>query len=386
MRISYLIGKLHYGGAEFLLLDIVEGLLEKGHYVQVIYYVRGGLLESKFQALISKRLDLQFINRGAKTDLSFILKIAALIKRTKIDVINGIMPPCNAFGVIAGLLAGIKYRFMSLMASDWDYKKKIDHFIYFHFDHFIGNLFATAYIANSEKGKIFHASKGYKLNKLLVVHNGIKIDKFITEISYEKKQELFKSFGIKENLPIVGMLSRIEPMKDHTTFIRAAEIVHKNNSEIMFMIIGDGEKSLVDKLKDFSFQLGLSNHIIFVGAVEDVALYYKLFDIYVLTSYTEGLPNSLLEAMASGKAVIATDVGDVNKIVENGLNGFVVPPRNPQKIADKISFLLENPHIIGEMGNKGREKIRAHYSINTMISNMIKTYGYYNSKITCDEK
>jgi glycosyltransferase involved in cell wall biosynthesis len=375
MRISYSIARLNYGGAEKMLYDLIEGMLDRGHFVQLMYYIRGGELEDKFASLQIKGLDICFIERKHKLDISIIFDYAKILKSKSIDIVHGIMPPTNIYAVIAGIIANTKIKLMGLMASDWNYKSKLGTFIYFHLDHIIGNYFTTAYIANSESGKYFHILKGFEKKKLYVAQNGISIDNLLIDLNKQEKDTLLKKYEIGKNKRLVGMLSRIDPMKDHKSFLKAAALIKKSFINVVFMIVGGGNSKLLEELRKCTKDLDLDKDVIFVGKVDDVSIYYKVFDIYVMSSYTEGLSNTLLEAMACGKPVVSTDVGDAGKIINNGIDGFIVPPKNPNELAEKIIFFLQNPIIAAEMGKKAQEKAIANFTIDKMISRHLEVYN-----------
>jgi glycosyltransferase involved in cell wall biosynthesis len=139
------------------------------------------------------------------------------------------------------------------------------------------------------------------------------------------------------------------------------------------LIVGEGE--LKSSLVKLCAELGLENRVLFLGHREDVNLLLDFMDIFILSSHSEGCAISLLEAMASGKPVIATRVGGNPELVLEGKTGFLVPPAEPEKLAERIIFLLRNEDLRVKMGDEGRKRVNEKFSLETMLKNYEELYS-----------
>ena len=137
------------------------------------------------------------------------------------------------------------------------------------------------------------------------------------------------------------------------------------SQDIIFIIIGEGEDR--PKLEEFIIEKGLEEKFFLVGQIPNAYQYLPAFDVFVLTSIKEGFPWAILEAMSAKLPVIATHVGAVPEIIDDGINGYIVPPRNPEKIAEKINILLENELRAKEFGIQAHQKVLFNFTTDKMV-------------------
>jgi len=202
----------------------------------------------------------------------------------------------------------------------------------------------------------------YKLkNKSSVVYNGVDTDFFVS-----KNKE--------SSHPIVLYTGRLESRKGVEDLIMAAKYISKINSNIKFIIIGDGPLKM--NLKKMVDNFGLSNCIHFPGFVshEKIVEYYQNSTIYVLPSYYEGLPTVLLEAMSCEIAPIATNVQGNSELIKNGENGLLVSPKNPKELAEKIIYLIDNEQLRKKLGRNARKTVENNYSWEIIVNKFEKIY------------
>lgn len=197
--------------------------------------------------------------------------------------------------------------------------------------------YADLIIVNSQAGRDYAVEKGYPANKIEVVYNGIDMIKFHPDITSRKDQR--KRWKINENEYLIGLVGRLDPMKDHPTFLKAAQILLNLRSDVRFICIGDGSEAYKQDLLALCKELGIENKVIWEGARDDVCCVYNALDIVTSSScYGEGFSNVIAEAMACGVPCIVTDVGDSKFIVGN--NGVVVPPGCPDKLAEGWNLIM----------------------------------------------
>ncbi|MFA6142747.1 MAG: glycosyltransferase family 4 protein, partial [Candidatus Omnitrophota bacterium] len=208
--------------------------------------------------------------------------------------------------------------------------------------------------------------------KSVVIPLGFELGNFL---NCEKKKGLFrKRLGIEEDLLLVGIVGRLVPIKNHRMFLDAARQIKDANPgiKVKFIVVGDGE--LRAKLEKYAEDLGLAGSIVFTGWVKDLAEIYTDLDVVVLSSFNEGTPVSLIEAMASGKPVVSTDVGGVRDVVEDGKSGFLVEAGDTAGFSSKIAMLLKNPGMRASSGAEGRKTVARKYTKERLVRDIEGLY------------
>jgi sugar transferase (PEP-CTERM/EpsH1 system associated) len=205
--------------------------------------------------------------------------------------------------------------------------------------------------------------------KIHEINNGIDTDYFSPR---EKGKRLLKELCIPDNTLIIGNIARLAPVKDHITLINAFALTEKHCHDMRLLIIGDGsERANLEKLIN---ELNLSDKIALLGFRRDIKEILSLFDLFVLSSISEGTSITILEAMASGKPVIATDVGANSDIITESVSGFLVPAKNAKVMAEKIAFFYKNRSFGKGIGQKGRENVIRNFSVQEMTRKYEKLY------------
>ncbi|MDP3697940.1 MAG: glycosyltransferase family 4 protein, partial [Candidatus Taylorbacteria bacterium] len=207
--------------------------------------------------------------------------------------------------------------------------------------------------------------------KIVLIHNGIdpyKL-KFLPRDEARVKLELFEgvrypSFKVPDPLTIIGTVANLYPAKGIKFLIETAEYF-KNNSNTIFLVIGDGQEK--PELEKMLKEKGLEKKVFLLGRLPDSHKLMSAFDIFVLPSVKEGFPWALIEAMAAKLPVIATRVGAVPEIIDNGKNGFIVEPANPAALAGKIKELLVNDHLLQEFSIQSHQTFLFNVSEDKMI-------------------
>jgi glycosyltransferase involved in cell wall biosynthesis len=195
-------------------------------------------------------------------------------------------------------------------------------------------------------------------SKLQVIPNGIDVERFNPE---KNTSNIRKEFPLEEDDIVIGFIGRIVPAKGLEYLLNALPYLKEEFKSIKLLIIGEG--SLVEKLKEKAKKNNIFDNILFTGVRRDIPEILASIDIFVMPSTAEGLPNSLLEAMAMGKPVVATEVGGIPELIKNGRSGLLVPPRNPEALATAIKDLITNDQLAAKMGQAARNFVLNNYSI-----------------------
>ncbi len=214
-------------------------------------------------------------------------------------------------------------------------------------------------------------SKLANKDKITVIHSGIELKKY-KNLSIEEKQSLKKTLNIPEETLIVGTAGRLVPVKGPEILMRAAEKVLMKHPDVYFLFAGDGDQRRALGL--LANGLGIKKNIVFLGWRADLVEILSLYDIFVLPSLNEGMGRVLVEAMALGKPIVASDIGGIPDLIFHGKNGFLVPPQKSSELAQYIQFLLEDENLRTSMGQKGKILSR-NFSIEKMVQNIESLYN-----------
>jgi len=310
---------------------------------------------------------------GKKIDLKFIRKVYHLVIKNKIDLIHSNFG-FSAFitGTLVSGLAGIKHisheRSLSpKLYFENNYFKKIFKKSIFQLINIFGN---NHYIAISNE-VVLNLIKynGYPENKIILIPNAV------FKNNNTKGQITIK---FDQNVPVVGMIAHMGMHKDHTTFIHAAKIVNKKIPNVHYLLVGgdlvNSKISYRGKYENLIAKLKLENNFTFTGEVANPACYIRRMNIGCLISNWEGFGNAVVEYMLEKKPVIATNVGGLKDIVLEGETGFLIEPGNYKMLAERIIYLLENPSLAKQMGEKGNQKAVKEYNMDTWVDRIIKVY------------
>jgi glycosyltransferase involved in cell wall biosynthesis len=293
-----------------------------------------------------------------------ILKLRRLIRSLLPDVVQSHLPRTNAVSAISARLSGVRCVIASFH-NPYIWKNKRQE-KWGRFTSFLPDGFFCD--SNSIRERLIEFSPRLEM-KTRVVYPSLPFHEI--EASRESITDFRKSLGIGEKEKLVGIVARLADVKDHDTFIDAAQIVLKEEKGVRFLIVGDGpqRKYIENKIREKK----LEGNIHVLGYVPNLDIIWFQLDIFVLTSISEGFPLSILEALGAGIPVVASCVGGIPEIVKNGENGFLTPPKQPQLFAENIIRLIKDEILLEKMRRNAHQCIRS-FHIEDMAE---KTIQYY---------
>jgi glycosyltransferase involved in cell wall biosynthesis len=209
---------------------------------------------------------------------------------------------------------------------------------------------------------------GVPRGKIRVVYEGV-CDRAPTSGG----REALAALGVPPGAPVVGNVAALTGHKDHTTLLEAAARVVQRMPQAHFVIVGEGD--LRSALEQRARALGLQGRVIFTGFREDVDRLLPAFDAFCLSSHMEGLGTSLLDAMAFARPIVATSAGGIPEAVEDGVTGRLVPPRDPEALADAIVQVLSDERLMKAMGAAGRLRFEQRFTADRMVEETLAVYG-----------
>jgi len=364
IRVVFLIRSLEAGGAERQLVELVRNLDHATFGISVFTFYPGGVLESDLENLPGVRL--RSARKAGRWDLvGFLVRSWRLMRIAKPHIVHGYMSGANEIAWLLGraigarVVWGIRASNMDLRRYDW-----MTRFL-FTCGAWLSRR-ADLVIANSRAGKRHHLQHGYAKANFMVIENGIDTVTYCRNI--DSRERLRKQWGIGEDQPVVGLVGRFDPMKDHETFLRAAAIAAARLPSTHFVFVGTGSVRRCAELQALARELGVGEHLTWAGAHRDMAAVYRAFDVATSSSaFGEGFSNSLAEAMACETVCVASDVGDARVIV--GDTGEIIPPRDADALAEGwLKVLQAGPAERAERGRQARRRVVEHFSVSTLAA------------------
>jgi glycosyltransferase involved in cell wall biosynthesis len=242
-------------------------------------------------------------------------------------------------------------------------------------------LKADKIIALSDSLKKYVLPFGVKPEKVIKIPVAISLEAF--EKANEINENYDKNRECEENEIKIGYIGRLEREKNLFTLLRAFEEIVKTRHNVHLFIVGDG--SLKDQLKTYTKTKEISNKASFLGAQFDIPSWLKLFDVFILPSFTEGMPTALLQAMAAGKAIIASDIPAIREIVEDGKEALLFNPYSPEQLKDAILGLYQDPKLRRKLGENAKKKAKQ-YDVNMVYPKIVEVYQEILRKQTLKQK
>lgn len=345
-----------------MLFELVKRI-DRSKFTPEIGCLKGkGVLGKRLEALGIK---VKYFQVERFWNIIKLFKIISFLRKEKFDILHSYLFHANIIGRICGKLAGIPIIISSIRVCE----KRRSHL---WLDR-ITNRMVNLEICVSKEVKNFTIEKaGISEHKLEVAENGIT-DIFFDAVTSckNKKEEIKGKLGLDNSL-IVGTIARSSEQKGIEYLLHAVKRIIKQFPDITFIIAGEG--LWMKKLGDLSIGLGISDKVKFLGFTDDIPEILSVMDIFVLPSLWEGMPNVVLEAMAAGKPVIATDTGGSKDIIDSNINGVLVEPGNSEALAEAILKLLGNPEQRQRLGESARETVKERFPIDKMVSKTEQIY------------
>lgn len=364
IKVLQVIEGFSLGGAEKKLLELADHFDQDRFHTTICSLGLGNEIASEFEKLKNTGIDVVRIPRRTRFDFTHVFKVANFMREQKIDVVMTTLNYADVIGLIAGRLAGVKAAFSweTISAPEWLYKRRLWPYLF-------AIKFCNRVISVSEATKTWLIEKRkVPAEKVEVIPYGVNLEEFNTHDNSNLREEL----GLGKDIPIVGMVGRLHPQKGHTYLIQAAKLITKKRANVQFVLIGDGK--LRSKLESEAEENNLSKNFHFLGFRSDVSQLIQGFNIFVLPSLYEGLPNVVLEAMATAKPVVATPVDGTKEAVVDGETGLLVPQKDPAALAEALLKLIENPEKLQEMGQKGRKRVEEKFSLVKQVQRFEQLY------------
>jgi glycosyltransferase involved in cell wall biosynthesis len=354
---------LDYGGAEMQATVLANGLARSGHAVSLLVFYPGGPLFERVSSEVTVRC---LEKRGRWDVIGFLRSFFLVLAEEKPDVLYAQMSVANLLGCMARLqLPGLKVAW-GVRASDMD----LARYVWLAgFSDWLECRFSRCphlIISNSVAGRRHAVSRGFPDNdRFIVIPNGIDVDRF--RPNAKLRGAVRAEWGVVPDETLMGIVARLDPMKDYPNFLEAAAKLAQHEQGMRFVSVGAGPAEYAALLRERVRGLGLGDRMIWAGPRDDLPAIYNALDLLVSSSaFGEGFSNVLGEAMACGVPCVATDVGDAREIL--GDSGAVVPPSNSEALAVGIVALLERLRLeSASVSARVRQRIAENFSVATLV-------------------
>jgi len=351
LKILHIDPEKHWGGGEAQVFGLLTYLIGKGHDNTLLSHPHGQLFE-RCRNLNVRKLPLRVRN---DLDLSPLASLRRLIREEKYDIVHLHTKRAHALSLwLPRGSHGPKYVVTRRMdypeAKSWYtrhlYNRRVD-----------GVVAISRPIAN------LLVSAGVGPERIRLIHSGIDPGPF---------EAIASKTASSEDIPVVGTVAVLEERKGHRFLLEAAARLKGQGYQIKYFLAGDG--SLRGQLEGMTARLRLQDQVKFFGFVSDTPAFLSKIDIFVLPSLYEGLGVAALEAMAAGKAVVATRVGGLAEAMVDSVTGFLVAPRDAEALAQAIAKLVSEKSLAREMGKRGTARVREQFTLEQMA---MKNEAYY---------
>jgi len=361
IAIAHIFLSLKVGGMEKIGTDIIRRMDQNkyDHYIICLDELGffGEQLEKDGFRIIA-------MNKGNGFRISLIFRLIQFFKKHNISIVHTNNPSPHFWGGLAAWLAGIKVRVHTKHGRNFiTIKRKV-------FLNKISSFFSHKIVSVSrDSAQLTTQIERVPVQKVMTIYNGVDTDYFIKQ---DRDLSLFDELQINKNDVIIGAISRFSPDKDYETLIRAFSEIVLTNPESTLLLVGDGQTK--NAMIDLAKRLGVNNKVKFSGFRSDILRLLNFIDIYVLSTHTEGISISLLEALSTEKPVIATDVGGNGEIIEHNKNGILVEENNIFELKSALLYLLKNDKERQRLAHDARNVVLAKFQLKNTIRQYEELY------------
>jgi L-malate glycosyltransferase len=344
-------------GGQYQVLLTVQGLRALGHRAVLVAHPDGELFRR-----MSEGHDLIALAPRHELDLTAGWRLSRIIKQLRPQVVHAHDPHAVSAAALAlsfgapspepALIASrrVDFHLKGSSLSRWKYRQ------------------VDCFVAASDAIRRMLMEDGVEPDRVITVHEGVDVERVLSAPPINIHGE----FWLPTHAPIVGNVAALVPHKGQRYLIEAASHVIRDLPDVRFVILGEGE--LKSQLEHDIHARRLEKHVVLGGFRPDVMSFHRAFDLFVLSSVTEGLGTSLLDAMAASKPIVATNAGGIPEVVVDGQTGVLVPPRDPQALAQAIVGLLRNDALREEMGRRAFARVQSRFSAARMVEQTLAAY------------
>ena len=355
-----------WGGQEQRIVLECRKMIDLGHTVILACQPGSGILTKACE----QDIPVEEVAIKSGWDLRAIFELCRLIRKYSINIVNTHSGKDTWVGGLAAKLCGVKFirtRHLSIPLSNSP----------FNFIHRLADGTITTGIAIRDT---MIATNGILPDRVVSIATGVDMERFNPE-TVTKSDALMQELGIRRDCPVITMVAVLRSMKRHDILLNAAKLVLSKIPNAQFLVVGDGPGR--ETTRKLAQELGIENNVIFCGHRADVPDILALSDIVVLTSDRfEGVPQSLSQAMAMARPVVASPIGSIPELIEDGITGLFAETGISESFAEKILQLIEDESLRKKMGLAARRHILEHYTDDIMVRTTTEFYNRISGQLS----
>ena len=344
-----------------MLISLVEAL-PKHEYRSLICLLKEGWLNDELRR---RGFETVVIPQPRTVDVNWLWAVWHMVRDRRVDLMHSHEFAMNTYGSLVSLITGIP-QIATVHGKNYYYKRWYRRLAY-RFVARHGRMVAVS----EDCRKFLSDNVGVPPKNILTIYNGIPTEGY--EQSSSIRANIRSALGVTTNQPVIGTVGNLYTVKGQTFLLQAMSSVVRHWPDCRLIIAGRGELESV--LKKEAKELGIERNVLFLGYRADIPELLQAMDIFVLPSLSEGLSLSILEAMAAGKPVVATEVGGNPEVIADSKTGYLVPPGNPGALAEKLMALLQNPTLAREIGKCARARAIQHFGLSAMVNGYLMQYA-----------
>lgn len=365
IRIAHCISTMRIGGTELNAARTIERLDRARFDPIVLTLERTGPLVDRYRKANVPVITFPLRNLYGAGALRQALRLRLFLQSARVDIVHAHDIYANMFVTMPSRLAGV--RALLLSRRWWETFPQTKH----RLANRVAYRFAHRVLANSPSvARSLTTSDGVAARRIVVVPN------FVDEASFDapvpRRAPLLDELRIPVDARVVGVVARLDPIKEHGTLLRAAAMLRTRWPSLHVVIVGDGESR--GSLEQMCAALGIADRVHFAGYRPNIPNLNHAFDVAVLCSRSEGFPNTIVEAMAAGRPVVASQVGGIADAVIHGRTGLLVPAGDALAFAAAIATFLSNRDLAERMGDAGRRRARMEFDASSAIARLEALY------------
>jgi glycosyltransferase involved in cell wall biosynthesis len=351
LRVAFLVDGFALGGTELNAVRTAEAVDREAYDLTVLGMRRDGPLLTRYAAADIPVVDFWFRGLRHPDAVPMTFRLARWLRQHRVDVLHCHDKYSNMFGALAGRMAGVPLVIASRRFQDFEGRRFA-----------VGNAYAFRLahrvLANSDGVARILADEGVDPAKIVVVRN------FLDDVAFEaapaSARAAFRAeLALPDDAIVIGCVARLDPIKDHESLITAFAEVRRHQPRAVLVLIGDGPHRAA--LEQHARTAGVADVVRFAGWRSNTVNLHRWFDVSTLASIAEGFPNVVIEAMAAGVPVVATDVGGVRDAVRDGETGLLVPSRDPAALAAALGRVVDDAALRARLARAGRALAESHY-------------------------
>lgn len=367
IKVCHLISGDLWAGAEVQVFTLLRQL---SHHTDVdlsTIVLNEGKLTDELRAV---GIDVLVIDESRHSFLQILRKAKVHLSQLDIDIIHSHRRKENVLGGLLKRSGHTRHLVKTVHGApepftgfrrfkEGVYRRLDRYFTNRHFDHILP--------VSDNLGQILQ--RQLRRGRLTTIHNSIDLPRIVPRRSVS---EVRRELGLDENRPVIGSAGRMVPVKGYDTFLHAAKEILASAPEAAFLLAGDGP--VFEEIKALATRLGISDRIVFPGFREDVVDVLNCLDIFVISSYHEGIPTVLLEAMALGKPVVSTAVGGIIEVIDSGVTGLLVEPGDSLAMASACRRLINDNSLTARLGKSAREAVENRFTAEKQAGKVARIY------------